>query len=80
MENIVVICAVMSAFFALLLIAFAVFVIGFLMGYRREDKQILKKSQHNGDCENQESEEEKKAKREWKNFLKYDGTTPNGAE
>lgn len=73
MSNIVIICMVISVFFSFLLIAFAVFAIGFLIGYKHEEKRILKKSQQKSDNEIHESEEEKKAKRDWKNFLKYDG-------
>lgn len=74
--NTVVICAIICAFLALLLLIFALFAIGFLIGYRFEEKRIFKKT-YIGD-EIPESDEEKKAKREWKNFLKYDGSAPTG--
>ena len=41
MSNIVIICMVMSVFVSFLLIAFAVFAIGFLIGYKHEEKRIL---------------------------------------
>lgn len=65
---------------AFTLMAFAVFAIGFLLGYKNEDKRVLQKNQQAGVKEIQESDKEKKAKKEWKKFLEYDGTTPNGAE
>lgn len=74
MENIEVICSVMSMFFGLVLICFAVFAIGFLIGYKYEEKRIFKKTVRTDGYDIQESEEEKRAKREWKNFLKYDGS------
>ena len=65
---------------AFTLMAFAVFAIGFLLGYKNEDKRVLQKNQQVSVKEIQESDKEKKAKKEWKKFLEYDGTTPNGAE
>lgn len=65
---------------AFTLMAFAVFAIGFLLGYKNEDKRVLQKNQQAGVKEIQESDKEKKAKKEWKKFLEYDGTTPNGTE
>lgn len=65
---------------AFTLMAFAVFAIGFLLGYKNEDKRVLQKNQQASVKEIQESDKEKKAKKEWKKFLEYDGTTPNGAE
>lgn len=69
----------MTIFIALIFVfvAFAVFAIGFLLGYKSEDNQIMKRKQQS---EIQESDKEKKAKKEWKKFLEYDGTTPNGVE
>lgn len=77
MKSIVFVCAAMSILSALLLIIFALFAIGFLMGYKHEEKRISNKSY--ADYENNifESEKEKKSKEEWKNFLKYDGSAPN---
>lgn len=65
---------------AFTLMAFAVFAVGFLLGYKNEDKRVLQKNQQASVKEIQESDKEKKAKKEWKKFLEYDGTTPNGAE
>lgn len=74
MENIEVICSVLGAFFCFVLICFAVFAIGFIIGYKYEEKRIIKKTIRIVDSDIKESEEEKRAKREWKNFLKYDGS------
>lgn len=65
---------------AFTLMAFAVFAIGFLLGYKNEDKRVLQKNQQTYIKEAQESDKEKKAKKEWKKFLEYDGTTPSGVE
>ncbi len=77
MNGIVIVCAVISAVSALLLIIFALFVIGFLIGYKHEEKKILSKTHTNYENGIFESEQEKKSKEEWKNFLKYDGSAPN---
>ena len=58
---------------AFVLMAFAVFAIGFLIGYKKEDKKIWLKERQN---EIKESDKEKKAKKDWKNFLNYDGSSP----
>lgn len=63
--------------FAFSLMAFAVFIIGFLFGYKKEDKSIVKKMQQSY-CEDANvSEREKKAKKEWKKFFEYDGSAPS---
>lgn len=74
MDKLVILCSFMNTLLAFLLIAFAVFVIGFLIGYKHEEKRIFK-AKKSDEFETQETEEEKKSKREWKNFLKYDGST-----
>lgn len=76
--NTVVICAIICTFLAFLLLVFALFAIGFLFGYRFEEKRISKKMYTVDGI--YESDEEKKAKREWKNFLKYDGSAPTMSE
>lgn len=60
-----------------MLMAFAVFSIGFLIGYKSEDNRILKRKQL---AEIKESDKEKKAKKDWKKFLEYDGSVPIGHE
>ena len=60
-----------------MLTAFAVFSIGFLIGYKSEDNRILKRKQL---AEIKESDKEKKAKKDWKKFLEYDGSVPIGHE
>ncbi len=77
MNNTVVICTVISAFFAFLIIAFAIFAIGFLIGYKHEEKKIIKRTFEKNEHLTQETEEEKKAKKEWKKFLEYDGSATN---
>jgi len=63
-----------------MLMAFAIFAIGFLIGYKSEDNKIIKRKQQLELKEIPESEKEKKAKKEWKNFLEYDGSAPLGRE
>lgn len=58
-----------------LLMAFAIFAIGFLLGYKKESKRILKRKVHPCTTEKEEIE-----KREWKKFLEYDGSVPYGKE
>lgn len=60
-----------------MLMAFAVFAIGFLVGYKSEENRIYKRKQQ---ADIRESDKEKKAKKEWKRFLEYDGSAPNGVE
>lgn len=76
MNNTVVICVCVSALTVLLLLVFALFAIGFLIGYKFEDNKILKKSLNFDENIIYESDEEKKIKKDWKNFLNYDGSTP----
>lgn len=73
MNELVLMCTIVSVFLMIFLMAFAIFTIGFLIGYKREEKKIIstKKQEEFGI---QETEEEKKIRREWKNFLKYDGS------
>ena len=63
-----------------LLMAFAVFAIGFLIGYKHEDSKILKKSVQTEIKDIKESDQEKKSKKDWKRFLEYDGSVPVGRE
>ena len=63
-----------------ILMAFAVFAIGFLIGYKSEDNRILKRKQQIEIKEIKESDKEKKAKKDWKKFLEYDGSVPIGYE
>ena len=77
MDNFIVLNMIIFIAIAFLLMAFAVFTIGFLIGYRMEDKKILKRKEaDNNRCE--ESEKERNAKKEWKKFLEYDGSAPEG--
>lgn len=80
MSNSVTICIAIFIVLIFMLMAFAVFAIGFLLGYKSEDKRLLKRNQQAEIRDIQESDKEKKAKKDWKKFLEYDGTTPNGVE
>lgn len=76
MNNTVVICVCICTLTVLMLLVFALFVIGFLIGYKFEDNKILKKALKDSENTIYESDEEKKNKKDWKNFLNYDGSTP----
>lgn len=80
METFVVLNILVYLIVAFALMALGVFVIGFLIGYKSEDKKILKRKQQKEITEAQESEKEIKAKKEWKKFLEYDGSTPTGVK
>lgn len=79
MESFVVInmIVILTAF---VLIGFAVFAIGFLIGYVIENHKTVKRREETLNNKNEESEQEKKAKKEWKKFLEYDGSAPQGVE
>lgn len=80
MEIFVVLNVMIYLIVAFALMALGVFVIGFFIGYKSEDKRILKRKQQREIKETQESEKEIKSKKEWKKFLEYDGSTPNGVQ
>ena len=73
MENLAVVGMILIGFFSFCLIAFAVFIIGFFIGFKAEGKRILKKTHQN---ENDTDKLHKNSKNEWKNFLEYDGSVP----
>lgn len=79
MERFVVLNVVIYLIVAFALMAFGVFAIGFFVGYKSEDKKILK-GKAKEIIETQESEKEIKAKKEWKKFLEYDGSAPGGRD
>lgn len=66
----------MTVFIALIfaLAAFSAFAIGFMLGYKQEDRRLAKRTRQFKTGETEESDKEKKAKKDWKNFLEYDGT------
>ncbi len=72
MNDFVSMCALLCTLVVGVLLIFSLFAIGFLIGYFCEDKRLSKRSKEKIDFE--ESEEDKKMKREWKNFLSYDGS------
>lgn len=80
METFIVLNIVFYLFFAFVLMGLGVFAVGFFIGYKSEDKKILKKKQQKEMIKTYESEKEIKAKKEWKKFLEYDGSAPSGAE
>ena len=73
MEFFTACCMMFFSITAVGLMAFAVFAIGFLMGYKKEDKRIKTKNR-NMDFDDEIKEE--KAKKDWKRFLEYDGSIP----
>ena len=48
----------------------------FFIGYKYEDREIKLKKENIDTKEIVESDKEKKAKKEWRKFLEYDGSTP----
>lgn len=80
MNNLITIYMTIFIVLIFLMIAFAVFAIGFLIGYKSEDNRILKRNQQLEIKEIKESEREKKSKKDWKRFLEYDGSVPVGRE
>ncbi len=77
MDKLILIYLTIFIVLIFMLMAFAVFSIGFLIGYKSEDNRILKRKQL---AEIKESDKEKKAKKDWKKFLEYDGSVPIGHE
>ena len=61
---------------ALILMVFAVFMIGFLIGYKTEDMRIKTKKYNVDNKTSNENKNEEKAKKDWKRFLEYDGSMP----
>lgn len=80
MSDLAIVIMVLFSFTGLLLMAFAVFAIGFIIGYKKESKNILKRKEQISENKSEKNEKEKKAKKEWKNFLGYDGSVPYGKE
>lgn len=80
METFIVLNIIIYLFFAFTLMALGVFAVGFFIGYKSEDKKILKKKRQKELTKTYENDKEIKAKKEWKKFLEYDGSAPNGAE
>lgn len=76
MNNLITMYMTIFIVLIFMLMAFAVFAIGFLIGYKSEDNRILRRNQQTDIKEIKESEKEKKSKKEWKKFLEYDGSVP----
>lgn len=73
MENIMIVYTAVFMIFAFIFIAFGVFSMGFLIGYKNEENKSFRKKQ---DKIAIETDKEKKAKKDWKKFLEYDGSMP----
>ena len=73
MENIMIVYTAVFMIFAFIFIAFGVFSMGFLIGYKNEENKSFIKKQ---DKIAIETDKEKKAKKDWKKFLEYDGSMP----
>lgn len=80
MNNYIMFYTIIQIMLTFVLIGFAVFMIGFLIGYKNEDKKFLKKKNLSETTEIIESDKEKKAKKEWKKFLEYDGSAPTALD
>ncbi len=80
MNNLITIYMTIFLVLIFMLMAFAVFAIGFLIGYKSEDNRILKRNQQTKIKEKQENDRENKSQKEWKRFLEYDGSVPVGRE
>lgn len=80
MNNTIIICTFFCVLLALLLLIFSLFAIGFLIGYRCEEKKIFKRLHKCDENSSYKCDEDTKAKKDWKKFLSYDGSTPNGCE
>lgn len=77
MSDTAIVYTVLIAAVELLLMTFAIFCIGFFMGYRREDNKIKTRQANLKNILTKESEEETKAQKNWQKFLNYDGSTNN---
>lgn len=80
MNNTVFMIMVIICFLGAAFTIMGLFAAGFLIGYKREDFKAQKIAQRDIKKFVAESEEEKRAKKEWMKFLKYDGSTPTGLE
>ncbi len=76
MSNTTFMILVIICFLLFALITFSLFAIGFLIGYKAEDIREKKNLQLRSNKIIEETIEEKKAKKEWKRFLEYDGSAP----
>ncbi len=71
MNNFVELYMLFFSALAFLLMAFAVFAIGFVAGYKSEEKRIKRRKTQKEISVNRKEE---KLKKEWKKFLEYDGS------
>ena len=76
MESFTILYMVFFYVIALVLMTFAVFMIGFLIGFKTEDRRIKAKKYTNENKNFNENTNDEKAKKEWKKFLEYDGSIP----
>ena len=75
MVDFTIICMMFFCVIAFMLMAFGVFAIGFLVGYKAEDKRLKVRKNHMENID--EKTKEEKMKKDWKKFLEYDGSAPN---
>ncbi len=75
MTDTAIVVAALTAAIELIIMAIAIFCIGFFIGFKREDDKIVQDNKTKKDISLQESEDEQKAKKEWKKFLNYDGSS-----
>ena len=64
MVDFTIICMMFFCVIVFMLMAFGVFAIGFLVGYKAEDKRLKVRKNHIESID-------------WKKFLEYDGSAPN---
>ena len=80
MENLVIINTMIIVMMTFLLMASGLVAIGFFIGYKTENRKILKKRLELNNKNYEENEKERKAKKEWKKFLEYDGSAKSGVD
>ncbi len=80
MDSFIVLNMILVIIVVVILMAIAFFAIGCFIGYKWEDRKILKRNQGERITKYEESEQEKKAKKDWKNFLEYDGSATDGVD
>ncbi len=74
MNNTEIILAATAVIVQLGFLALAIFCIGFFVGFKREEKKFMEKDAFKP-LKTEENTQEEKAKKEWKRFLSYDGST-----
>lgn len=70
-----IVIAVIAAAIELLFVLFAIFCVGFFIGFKREDYKLIRKNQNRPNVVLQNEKEKKNSKKEWERFLSYDGSS-----